>query len=392
LNAEADYGPLRGEDELALYVRSAAWAFRAEEDRLIRALERIGTDRVRLVREKGRPVAGLLLYHLGQFWGGKAIPMGGVGLVAVDPESRGHGVATRLMEAALREMRETDLPISVLFPAKQTLYRRVGYELAGGRYRLTIPVPALAFGERDLPIRAIEEKDLPAIERTYRSHAAESNGRIERSLVEWTRIREPREKPTRGYLVEGPEGVDGYLYLREQSGEGHFYDLDVTDLVGRTRQAVRRLYRFLGDHASLAARAMWFSHPADPNLMLLPEQTYELKADIAWMLRIVDVKRAIEERPFPEGLRAELSLEVHDELLSANAGRHLVEIEGGRARVTEGGDGRLKTGPNGLASLYSGYFTPAALRVAGMIEGDHEDLRVAGDIFAGPAPWMPDMF
>src|SRR5690606_17876867 len=102
---------------------------------------------IRALRRRGQVLGGLLLIPMGQFFGCRRVSMTGVAGVSVVPAARGQGVATRLMTAALREMRRGNA-LSALYPATMPLYRRVGYELAGARYRVEVPVRLIGAAER----------------------------------------------------------------------------------------------------------------------------------------------------------------------------------------------------------------------------------------------------
>ena len=65
----------------------------------------------------GRPAGFLRSRDYRQFFGGKAVPMGGLASVAVDPYARGRGVATALLDRALVGLREAGQVISALFPS-----------------------------------------------------------------------------------------------------------------------------------------------------------------------------------------------------------------------------------------------------------------------------------
>ncbi|WP_372240400.1 sterol carrier protein domain-containing protein [Corallococcus sp. CA049B] len=73
-------------------------------------------------------------------------------------------------------------------------------------------------------------------------------------------------------------------------------------------------------------------------------------------------------------------------------GRFVLEVEGGTARVRPGGEGRLKLHVRALAPLYTGFLTPRALQLAGMLTGDDASLDAASALFSGPAPSLRDMF
>jgi predicted acetyltransferase len=387
-----EYGPVRDDDEIRAHARNMAWSFQAEEDDLIRAFDRYGTENLRVWRKGGSPVAGLSLLPIGQWWGGRRLEMGGISLVGVAPEERGRGVATRLMNASVREMKEAGFPISVLYPAKQTLYRRSGWELAGARWEISCAAGDLTGGAREGTLREIGESDFPAVEDAYRRFARHHDGALERPGFMWKRITEPWKRAARGYLVEGPDGVDAYVWLYQSEADGHQYDLNLTDCVALTEPAARRLLGFLGDHASLAGTVRWWGDPRDPMLSLVAEQKYRSRIFFQWMLRIIDVKSSIEGRGYPEGVTASLHLEVRDDLIEENTGRFVVEVADGRARVREGGDGNLRTDVRGLATVWSGHLKASKAKVAGLVEGDDKALRAAEVIFGGFPASMSDMF
>jgi predicted acetyltransferase len=101
----------------------------------------------------------------------------------------------------------------------------------------------------------------------------------------------------------------------------------------------------------------------------------------------------VEGRGYAPGVRAEVHLEIADELLPKNSGRWTVAVEGGRASsVVKGGRGGLRLDIRALAPLYSGLISAAQLRVLGQVEGDDEAVAAADAAFAGTAPWKSDMY
>ena len=142
----------------------------------------------------------------------------------------------------------------------------------------------------------------------------------------------------------------------------------------------------------MASTVEWFGHLPDPFLMVLEEARADVQLFYPWMIRIVDVERALTERGYPEGIEVELHWEVQDPLIPQNQGRFIQRISEGCAQVERGGEGRIVTGVRGLASIYSGFLTPEAARLVRLLDGPPEDLRRARLVFGGPPPWMSDMF
>ena len=88
----------------------------------------------------GGRLAGTALYHdLRQWWHGRAVPMAGVAGVKVAPEYRGRGVGRALMTALTDLMAERGYPLSALYPATMTIYRSLGWEIAGHRHEAVLP-------------------------------------------------------------------------------------------------------------------------------------------------------------------------------------------------------------------------------------------------------------
>ena len=164
------FGPPQGERELAAAEDIVAQAFGSapEDMRSWRQKVEAAEAHLRVLREGGGVAATIVLIPMGQWFNGRRVPMVGIGGVGVAPARRGQGTATRLMQAALRDIRGQGAPLSVLYPSTQPLYRRVGFEQAGSRFELRVQVAGLGFHERSLKLRPVEESDLPALHDVYR--------------------------------------------------------------------------------------------------------------------------------------------------------------------------------------------------------------------------------
>ncbi len=109
--------------------RDASWeldadAFHVPAERRDFYLRRFDPDRFVGIFDAERLVAQTRSLPFGQFFGGRSVPMGGLSAVAVAPDARGRGCASRVVHAALRAMRERGEVISSLFPATTTLSDR----------------------------------------------------------------------------------------------------------------------------------------------------------------------------------------------------------------------------------------------------------------------------
>src|SRR5262245_51321796 len=96
-------------------------AFAGQEDMCGIWLRDAGFHHVRVMGETGRePDATLVRIPMGQYFGGKSVPMMGIAGVAVAPEARGRGIARQLMEETIRECHREGWALSGLYASTQS--------------------------------------------------------------------------------------------------------------------------------------------------------------------------------------------------------------------------------------------------------------------------------
>jgi len=357
-------------------------------------VDQVGRENFRLVRDD-RALAGLLnVIEMGQFFGGRSVPMVGISGVAVSPIQRGRGAASALMASVCREYAERgDTPLSALYPASLALYQGVGYDLAGGRYKVSMTGWSMKRSYREGELVTLPSDSVPAEARAlHRQQAAVHNGTLDRGAFIWHRTTGGGQKPTVGYGVRAPDGtLEGYVYLRRFNRDGSDHTW-LSDFVAVTERATRRLFTLLGDLKTTSESVSWAGSPSDPRLALCADPTYKVTLYSSWMLRVLDVAAALQARGYSPGVSGVVHLDVADELLPANAGRYVLDVREGRAEVTRGGRGDVALDVRGLASIYSGYATGHDLRLVGLAAGGDAELAALTALFAGPAPWMAGDF
>lgn len=350
-----------------------------------------GRANFRIARVGGRFAGGLGILPIGQWFGGRSVPMAGINTAVIAPEHRTAGVASRLLRQVLGELRDRGFPLSTLYPSTQPVYRRAGYEQAGVALRYQQPAGALTPRDRGLTVRPLQPGEEPIMHRLYAERARRTAGNLDRGplMWEWKLDGVHRNR----YVVEREGQPEGYVIFHQGRPPGEQdRDLVARDLVALTPEAGRRLLSFLADHRSTVRHIAWQGAPAEPLLFHIQNQDYRVTGYGQWMLRLIDARAALEARGYPQALAAELHLELHDDVLPWNAGRFTLTITDGRAEARAGGAGRVRLDVRGLAALYSGYLTPLELLGTGYIAGPDDDLATLGLAFAGPAPWMPDHF
>jgi predicted acetyltransferase len=353
----------------------------------------------------GSQLAGSARYHpMRQWWQGKSLPMAGVAGVKVAPEYRGRGIGRTLMTELIAEMARQGYPLSALYPATAPLYRSLGWEIAGGRYETTVPMGSLA---------GLIGPDQAATDRAGTSLAGEAAGLRRASAADagvvadtlgqvYGALREcgPATHDP-GYLAPWLDSDDHFAYLADDGflsyhwADGH-HSIRVELLAAASASTARAFWQLLASHGTMADEVRACLAPDDPIRWLTREPAAGVRLDWSWMLRLIDVRSAIEARGFPAAVEVSVQLELADEVLPGNAGRWRLDVSDGVGKIARDGPARLDQGlhlgARGLAALYAGV-PVSTLRRAGLALGGDEATDAALDgAFGGRRAFMLHAF
>jgi N-acetylglutamate synthase-like GNAT family acetyltransferase len=137
---------------------------------------------MRVIVNDGRVISHAGVYFQTLRSGKLAFRAGGIGSVATDPEFRGKGLASAVVEDCLRLMSEAGCHLAVLWTQRHSFYRRFGFELAGSEYLYQLNSNSIRPADRRPPRFAPYTPDyLPEIIRIHEREAL----RTERSPREY---------------------------------------------------------------------------------------------------------------------------------------------------------------------------------------------------------------
>lgn len=356
-----------------------------------------GLENLRVMRDDRaghvRLPSCMLRIPMATFFGGRSVPLLGIAGVAVGPESRGQGLGLKMMRAAVAEAAREGWALSGLYASTQSLYRQVGFEQAGDRCEIALRLPTLGLRERGAAISPLTDADTDAVRACYTQFARQFDGPLDRGAYIWNRIRAWREKVYQGFATRNENGeIDGYLYLTQNRKDTGKFDIALSDFAATNADAFRRLLGFLADFAMMAELAIFHAGPHHPALMLLPQQSFTVKHHEFWMLRVLNVKQALEARGWPQGITGTAELEIRDDLVETNNGRFVVRVSGGAATVERGGSGAIAMDVRALAPLYTGLQDLRGLALAGLVNGSDAALEAASVVFRRGSPWTGDFY
>jgi len=327
------------------------------------------------------------LWDFRQWWHGRPIPMAGVAGVVVAPECRGRGVGKLLVRGLLQRSRELGYPLAALYPATVPIYRRLGFEYGGARYRFAFGTDALrGLSGAAVALREAGPDDAPRLRElgTQLRHQGRESGPLgwpEPHVRRWL-----EERGTFCYLAD-----DGFVAY---SWDGQ--DLRVDELVACSESTTRALWATVGSGASIARRVTAFVSPQDPVHLLVDQEAEHESSVQPWMIRLLDAPVAVAARGWPDAVELDVPLVTRDAELSDHSGAWRLQVASGRGRLERTGTadagGSLVLDARGLAGLFAGIPVTTLRRVSTATGGSASTDARLDAAFAGPTPYMLDHF
>ena len=363
--------------QLDAFCRIQGSSFGSPPDRVRRWVEVAGMPNLRGISLDGQLVAGLMITPMGLFLGGASVPTWGIAGVGVDPSVRGRGVGTALMRGVLREAYDAGIALSALYASTRSLYRSVGYEVAGNHYQATLATELLRGFGRPAAWRRVADADLPALREAHRRFAAPRDGYADRGDYLWARIPRLHGAEAEGWVLDGDDGPAAWVFFHQQRAtDAPWVTLSIVDLGYTSFASIARTIRL----------PVGFN---DPVLSRLPELRYDVRLVESWLVRVTHLDAAVAARGWP--IDGRLTVEVDDPELPENGGRRTFVVNGGRGTCVPGGTDPVALGARGLAAWFTGFAPPWSLVASGQACGPPTALQRMGAWTAG-APSMIDFF
>lgn len=373
-----------------------------------------GLEALWVAEDEGRLAGACQLLWLRQWIAGVAMPVTGVGGVAIAPTHRKRGLATRMLVAGFEHARERGDIGSALFPFRAAFYAGLGYGLAGEAHQYQVP-PGLFPDDRTerFRVRLVDdEADEAAMRAVYREAAQHlQTGQLDRTDRNWTKAWKRDDMAAVLYRGESGE-AEGYAIVRYRADlpvDRRF--IEVEERVWLTLNAQNGIYGWLSTLGDQWREVVYRAHPeenfgdrlGEPRLPLLSAPSWGLWFPSATLLRgpmfrILHVKDALEMRPLVRTQELTVALEVEDAQIAENRGPWRVHIEGGRMEVEPyaGGthvDATIRLPIDTLSRIFIGAALPWQAIAGGLAELDRPaTVQTLDRAFAVPKPWTFDRF
>jgi predicted acetyltransferase len=246
--------------------------------------------------------------------------------------------------------------------------------------------------------RPVSLDDPAELAEVYRLVAPSRHGALDRGERFWRQLAlRTKDKTTAAFVLDGPDGPAGWAVatLEFRPDPAPFQTrVEVADL-GCLPGADAALFALFAGYASMNGMVTWSGPDPDPAaLYALRDRFARLTDRWHWMLRVVDLRAALQARPWPAGVTGRVDFLVDDPLCPWNSGSWRLELAGGQGRVEPApADPAAEADIRGLASLFTGFAGPDDLLRAGLLSGfDPTALDLLRAAFASPRPWTAEVY
>ena len=304
-----------------------------------------------------------------QWFGGARVTCAGIAAVVVQPEDRGRGTAGALVAELLRQGRNEGRLVSALYPSTAALYRKLGYEFAGLRPHFRVAIRDLPAGRlpvdlgesreiSEVAVGTMSEAEVHELAQCFSRSASLHNGPVESDdrayWVDHALAHQGEGTHQRTVVVAGEGGVTGYasFFLEERKADG--YALVCKHLVTADAASLSALLRYFRRFENAAKELVWPGPPtAAPMGLVLGANGFSLSPLLSrWMLRVLEVPRALEARGYG-AIEGEAILCIDDPLSLPTAARGTCGPTAGRSPSP-----RRNRAVGPLSSRYRSVFSP----------------------------------
>lgn len=262
---------------------------------------------------------------------GGELPCPALTFVSVAPTHRRRGVLSGMIAELYARCGERGAPLAALWASEASIYGRFGF--GPGTYGATVEIDArrpldLRIEPDERPLRLVDPAKAPGVLAAYYDGTrAARAGRPARSETWWRENWLPEKdeddeefSPPR--VVTLGEPLAGYAIYRTKAREDSPALVRVDELEADSPAVAAALWSYLAA-IDLADTVRAWGRPLDDPLLLFAADRDQVRVTSdfpALWVRLVDVRAALEARSW--AAPADLVLEVADERLPANAGRH----------------------------------------------------------------------
>ena len=318
--------------------------------------------------------------------------MGELTGVGTYPEYSNMGLMHRLLEQALKNMREKGQYISYLYPYSIPYYRRKGWELISDKITYKIKDFQLP-KKRQVPgfVRRVAPES-NAIQETYNRYSAHTHGAVIRDDLAWNEywLWDPDDMMAAIYYNKNGE-PDGYVIYWISEEIFH-----IKDMIFNNEEARTGLWNFISAHFSMIDKVEGNTYTDEKLSFLLEDSSIKETISPYFMARIVDFVGFMKEYRFKKSHNENRTWKfvLTDPMLEENQGTFCINIDkDGKANVekineTCNDEISIQT----MTTMLMGYKRPEYLYKIGRIKTDKKIVEMLENSVKQDVPYISDYF
>ncbi|QOV19125.1 GNAT family N-acetyltransferase [Blautia liquoris] len=322
---------------------------------------------------------------------GRIYDMGGLTGVGTYPEYSGRGLMHKLLEQALRNMRDKEQYITYLYPYSIPYYRKKGWEIISDK--ISYEIKDYQLPKRTQTVGTIRRVDIDSeeLKDTYERYARHTHGAILRDELAWNEYWLWNTDDITAAIYYNKKGEqDGYVIYWISNNIFH-----IKDMVFINEEAREGLWNFVSAHFSMIDKVVGDTFTDEPLSFLLEDA--DIKEMIApyYMARIVDFTKFVENYPFkPDTQVRGWEFQLTDPMLEFNQGTFRLTVD----RSGKGKAERIdlvctdEINIQTMTTMLMGYKRPDYLYKIGRIQASESTIDMLEDAIEQQVPYISDYF
>ena len=249
--------------------------------------------------------------------------------VATAPEYRGQHLTRPLLETAFTVLRAQGAAFALLMPINPAIYTPYGFSYCYYRHYYKLPLAELKHLPPVHNIKLVRYADITegmaAADAVYTACGQDLNGMAVRSKAKWQELLRgyAAEKVMLAAALQNDRPVGYMLY---SIAVGTF---KVQEMLTLNNEAQTALLRYAAGHLSDANTLEWLAEPGNMAYLNFAGADYCGSVRPFMMVRCINIRKALELLPVPQGTEGEATLLITDKFLPLNNGLLKIKTAGG---------------------------------------------------------------
>ncbi|MGM7703184.1 GNAT family N-acetyltransferase [Pseudalkalibacillus sp. Hm43] len=316
-------------------------------DRFIDIQENDTTKALYGAYQSGKLVGGMLFHDFEMMFYGQKVPVGGIGMVAVDLLHKKERVAKTMLEYFHQHYLERGVYMTALYPFRPDFYKKMGYGYGTKKDRYRVQPQHLPKGPSKSHIAYISLGQIGDLVTFYNKMAVQTHGLMIRSEKDFEKPMKQPGNYTIGYIDNGEiKGYAGFSFKSETRDSFLQNDILIHEFMYEDSEVLSEMLTFFHSQQD-QIRSIYFdtqdehfhhllTDPSNGSGHLIPHAFHESNTQgVGLMYRVLDTEKfmdSVKGHHF-NGVELALEIKVSDTFLPENDKRFYVHFEDGKMTI-----------------------------------------------------------